>query len=152
LSFKKGDWLDARNWRPISLLNVDYKSASRAVAGCLLRVLHLIVAKDQMCGIPGRYTGENVAFLRDVVDYATLSNVPVAIVSLDQEKAFDHVDWGFMYATFSKMGFGSSLICWVRRFYTGVQSCVKVNGYLSPFFSLCTSRLSSFSIVVCPCV
>lgn len=152
MSFKKGDWLDARNWHPISLLNVDYKSASRAVAGCLLRVLHVIVAKDQMCGIPGRYTGENAAFLRDVVDYATLSNVPVAIVSLDQEKAFDHVDWGFMYATLSKMGFGSSFIRWVRLFYTGVQSCVKVNGYLSAFFSLCTSRLSSFSIVVCPCV
>lgn len=136
LSFKKGDRLDARNWRPISLLNVDYKLASRAVAGRLLKVLHLVVAKDQTCGVPGRYIGENVAFLRDVVDYATVSNVPVAILSLDQEKAFDRVDWAFMYATLNKMGFGSSFIRWVRLFYTGVQSCVKVNGYLSPFFSL----------------
>ena len=65
-----------------------------------------------------------------------MSNVPIAILSLDQEKAFDRVDWGFLYATLSKMGFGSSFIRWVRLFYTGVQSCVKVNGYLSPFFSL----------------
>ena len=76
LSFKKGDRLDIRNWRPISLLNVDYKLASRVIAGRLLKIIHLVVAKDQTCGVPGRFIGENVAFLRDVVDYATLSGVP----------------------------------------------------------------------------
>ena len=47
LSFKKGDRLDPRNWRPISLLNVDYKKASRAIAGRLLKVIHLVVSPDQ---------------------------------------------------------------------------------------------------------
>ena len=136
LSFKKGDRLDARNWRPISLLNVDYKLAARAVAARLLKVIHLVVADDQSCGVPGRYIGENVSFLRDVVDYASVFNCPVAILSLDQEKAFDRVDWDFMYATLRKMGFGVSFLDWVKLFYTGVQSAVNVNGYLSSFFSL----------------
>ena len=35
LTFKKGDRLDAGNWQPISLVNVDYKIASRAIAGRL---------------------------------------------------------------------------------------------------------------------
>ena len=61
LSFKKGDWLDPRNWRPISLLNVDYKLAARVLGGHLLKVIHLIVADDQTCGVPGRYISENVA-------------------------------------------------------------------------------------------
>ena len=112
LVFKKGDRLDACNWRPISLLNVDYKLASRAIAGRLLKVIHSVVNKDQTCGVPGRFIGENVALLRDVVDFASSSNVPVAIISLDQEKAFDRVDWRFMRATLSKMGFGSSFIRW----------------------------------------
>ena len=136
LVFKKGDRLDACNWRPISLLNVDYKLASRAIAGRLLKVIHSVVNKDQTCGVPGRFIGENVALLRDVVDFASSSNVPVAIISLDQEKAFDRVDWRFMRATLSKMGFGSSFIRWVDLFYTGVQSAVILNGYLSGFFSL----------------
>ncbi len=136
LSFKKGDRLDIRNLRPISLLNVDYKLASRVIAGRLLKVIHLVVDKDQTCGVPGRFIGENVAFLRDVVDYATLSNVPVAVLSLDQEKAFDHVEWSFMRQTLHSMGFGDSFIHWVNLFYCGVRSSVNVNGYLSKPFSL----------------
>lgn len=136
MSFKKGDCLDMRNWRPISLLNVDYKLAVRAIAARLLKVIHLIVHKDQTCGVPGRYIGENVAFLRDVASYATTFDAPVVISSLDQEKAFDRVDWNFMHATLLKMGFGRSFLKWAHLFYTGVQSSVNVNSYLSRFFSL----------------
>ena len=136
LSFKKGDRLDPRNWRPITLLNVDYKLAARVIAGRLLKVIHLVVNKDQTCGVPGRFIGENVALLRDVVDVASSSDSPVAILSLDQEKAFDRVDWSFMRFTLSAMGFGPSFISWVDLFYCRVQSAVNVNGYLSPFFHL----------------
>ena len=136
LSFKKGDRLDPRNWRPITLLNVDYKLASRVIAGRLLKVIHLVVDKDQTCGVPGRFIGENVAILRDVVDFASSSGTPVAILSLDQEKAFDRVDWSFMRSTLSAMGFGPSFISWVDLFYHRVQSAINVNGYLSSFFDL----------------
>lgn len=117
LSFKKGDRLDPRNWRPITLLNVDYKIASRVIAGPLLKVIHLLVNKDQTCGVLGRFIGENMAFLRDVVHYASSISVPVVILSLNQEKAFDQVDWGFMRSTLSAMGFGPSFFSWVDLFY-----------------------------------
>lgn len=119
MTFKKGDRLDARNWRLISLLNVDFKIAACAIAGWLLKVIHLVVAKDQTCGVPDRYIGENVAFLRDV-SHATTFDSPVAILSLDQEKAFDRVEWGFRLSTLRTMGFGASFVNWVRLFYTNV--------------------------------
>ena len=78
----------------------------------------MVVSKDETCGVPGRFIGENVALLRDIVDYTSFSNVPAAVLSLDQEKAFDRVDWSFMLATLSKMGFGPSFLHWVRLFYT----------------------------------
>ena len=76
LSFKKGDRLDPRNWRPITLLNVDYKLAAPVIAGRLLKVIHLVVDKGQTCGVAGRFIGENVALLRDV------ANMPRPLVPL----------------------------------------------------------------------
>ena len=134
LSFKKGDRLDPRNWRPILLLNVDYKIASRAIAGRLLKVLHVVVGKDQTCRVPGCFIGEIVAYLRDVVAYVSQVGVSCAILSLDQEKAFDRVDWSFMRATLSSMG--PSFIGWIDLLYSGSQSAVNVNGHVSPYFSL----------------
>ena len=79
----------------------------------------------------------NVAFLRDVVELANEYNLPVALLSLDQEKAFDRIDWPFLFAALAKMGFGDNFIRWVRLLYSDVRSSVLVNllnGYISrPF-------------------
>ena len=79
----------------------------------------------------------NVAFLRDVVELANEYNLPVALLSLDQEKAFDPIDWPFLFAALAKMGFGDNFIRWVRLLYSDVRSSVLVNlvnGYTSrPF-------------------
>ena len=99
LIFKKGDRLNHKNWRSISLLNVDYKLCTRVLAGLLLKLIAAVVAPDRNCSVPGRYIGENVPFLRDVVELANEYTLPVALLSLDQEKAFDRVDWPFVFAT-----------------------------------------------------
>ena len=95
LIYKKVDRLLHKNWRPISLLNVDYKLCARALAGRLLKVLKYVTHPDQTCSVPGRFIAENVAPLRDVVHYVNENNLPAAILALDQEKAFDRVDWDF---------------------------------------------------------
>ena len=136
LSFKKGDRLDPRNWRPITLLNVDYKIASRSISARLLKVLDSLVARDQSCCVPGRFIGENVAFIRDVVDFCSLSSTPAALISLDQEKAFDRVDWSFLRSVLISMGFGPSFVKWVDLFYCNSRSSVNVNGYISNSFPL----------------
>ena len=135
LLFKRGDRFAMENWRPITLLCADYKIAARVIAGRLLRVIGSVVSPDQSCGVPGRYIGENVALLRDVSTYASSRNLPVAILSLDQEKAFDRVEWSFIFDTLRSMGFGPSFIAWVQLLYSLPQSSVLVNGYQSEFFS-----------------
>ena len=75
-----------------------------------MKVIATVVAPDQTCGVLVRYIAENVAFLRDVVELANEYNLPVAILSLNQEKAFDRVGWPFLFATLAKMGFGDNFI------------------------------------------
>ena len=55
-----------------------------------------MIHPDQTCGVRGRYIGENVSLLGDVVTFTNQADLPAAVLSLDQEKAFDRVDWGFL--------------------------------------------------------
>ena len=64
------------------------------------------------------------------------SLVPAALLSLDQEKQFDRVDWSFFRSTLYALGFGQSFVGWVDLFYYNSCSAVNVNGYISSFFSL----------------
>ena len=136
LVFKADDRTLLMNWRPISLLCVDYKIGSRAIAGRLLRVIDKVVSSDQTAGVPGRLIGENVAYVRDAIQYASINDLPLAVLTLDQEKAFDRVEWEFLFCILEHMGFGPSLCKWVQTLYSGVQSSVIVNGYLFEFFCL----------------
>ena len=136
LLYKKGDILNTANWRPITLLCADYKIVAKALSIRLLRVIAVVVSPDQSCGIPGRFMGENVRLLHDVVDYSSSEGVSGAILSLDQEKAFDRVEWSYLTKVLVRMGFGESFRSWVRLLYTEVFSAVTVNGFVKEQFSV----------------
>ena len=63
LLYKKDDPLSLKNWRPISLLNIDYKIATKALSNRLRKVLPLILQEDQTCRVPGRTIFENLFLL-----------------------------------------------------------------------------------------
>ena len=107
LLFKKGDRLSPANWRPITLLLLIIKFVPGPVQSRLLKVIHHMVGPDQTCRVPGRFTGEYVALLRDLVHYCEATNFSAAVLSLDQKKAF-------LFKTLSKIGFGDSFIKWIR--------------------------------------
>ena len=94
--FKKGDRKDLKNWRPISLLNVDYKICSKVLSLRLSKVLEFIVDPDQTCSVPGRRITSNLHILRDVLDHIDRTNETGILISLDQEKAFDRVNRTFL--------------------------------------------------------
>ena len=77
---------------------------------------------------------KNLSFIRDLIEYVEREDLPVALLSLDQEKAFDRVDWGFLLRILERFNFGSSFCSWIKLFYTDVESAVVINGWTSPFF------------------
>ena len=96
LIHKKDDRRFPKNWRPISLLNTDYKLASKIITERLKKVMSSIVHQDQTCGVLGRTIFSNLHLVRDVLDFIDKTNEPAILVTLDQEKAFDHVDHDFL--------------------------------------------------------
>ncbi|MEL6802457.1 MAG: reverse transcriptase family protein, partial [Bacteroidota bacterium] len=130
LLFKKGDRGDVRNYRPVTLVNADYKMLSGCVAGRLSSVLPDLVHEDQT-GLPGRRAADSIHVIADTVEYCQREGVEGALVFLDQEKCFDRVDHGFVFKTLATYGFGPGFLGMVRAFYNGATSRVLVNGVFS---------------------
>ena len=63
------------NWRPISLLNVDYKMLAKVLAKWLRSVLSHCVHTDQTCAIPRRPIQDNLHLIRNIVDYSNTHNI-----------------------------------------------------------------------------
>ena len=97
LLYKKDDPELLKNWRPISLLNVDYKIMTKVLVNRLKPHMSTIVHPDQCCSVPGRSSDDNATLLRDICDYLEVhERMACAFISIDQEKAFDYVDWEFL--------------------------------------------------------
>ena len=102
----------------------------------LERVLPFIINPDQTRYIKGRYTGENIRLISDLIDYTKQKNIPGIAIFLDFRKAFDSVEWDYIAKVLDVFKFGEDFRRWVKVFYTDISSCVINNGFASPFFKL----------------
>lgn len=128
LLYKKGERSDIANYRPLTMLSVDYKIIAKLLADRLRKALPHVVHVDQTCGVEGRSIKWNLQLIRDVIAWAEDRELPLMVVSLDQAKAFDRVNRGFMFKVMERMGFGENFTGWIRALYTGSNCLVKVNG------------------------
>uniref|UniRef100_A0A669BQM4 Reverse transcriptase domain-containing protein n=1 Tax=Oreochromis niloticus TaxID=8128 RepID=A0A669BQM4_ORENI len=128
---KKGDLTLLKNWRPVALLCADYKILSKVLSNRLKMVIELLIGVDQSYCIPDRSMIDNLFLMRDVFDICNVYNAKVGIVSIDQEKAFDRVDHGFLFSTLKTFGVGQGFLTWVKLLYSDACCVVKVGGGLS---------------------
>ena len=105
-----------KNWRPISLLNTDYKIITNCIALRLKRVLPSIIHSDQTGFLKGRYIGENIRLVLDVIEYVKDNDLSGMMFPIDFEKAFDKLEWSFIFKTLKQFNFGDDLIKWVKVF------------------------------------
>ena len=75
------------NWRPISRLNVDYKIATKAIANRVKKVLPKLIHNSQTGFMKGRYIGENIRKIFEVLEHAEEQEIPGLIFFFDFEKA-----------------------------------------------------------------
>ena len=125
-----------KNWRPVSLLNCDYKLGTKAVANRLKLVLPKLIDNDQTGFLKGRFIGENIRLIDSVINFTAAKNIPGLLVFLDFEKAFDTIEWPFIHKTFHHFNFGSSILRWIKLFYHDIESCILNNGWSSNLFKL----------------
>ncbi|KAG8100302.1 hypothetical protein GUJ93_ZPchr0013g36234 [Zizania palustris] len=104
-----------KQFRPICLLNVCYKIITRVLAVRLSRVADNIIDPCQSAFIPGRSILDGVVMLHEVLHEVHQKNQERVILKLDFEKAYDNVQWGFLFEVLVKKGFHSNWVEWIKR-------------------------------------
>ena len=86
------------NWRPISLVNVDTKLASKAIATRLKMVIQKLIHHNQTEYVGNHYIGEANRLVSDIPEFTAENKMEAILFSADFEKAFDSLEYPFLFA------------------------------------------------------
>lgn len=131
---KKGhDAVDCRSYRPISVLNQDYKIFASVLSSRLNGFIGDYISEDQTGFIPGRDIGDNIRKTVNIIQHASkTSSIQSCLLSLDISKAFDSVETSFLIQVLKKMGFGPLFCNTIQAIYSSPVSFLHINNNLSP--------------------
>ena len=115
---------------------MDYKIATKTIATRLEKVLPHIIHTSQSGYIKGRFIGESIRQITDIMEFTKSMQIPGIAIFLDFEKAFDSVEWDYIQKCLSSFNFGLQLRACVGVFYKNISSCVLNNGHASKHFFL----------------
>ncbi|XP_024175552.1 uncharacterized protein LOC112181445 [Rosa chinensis] len=119
---------DAAHFRPIALGNVIYRIASKVVANRLKPWLPAIISPLQSAYVPGRIVSDNTLVANEVAHF----NTGFFSLKLDISKAYDRLEWNYLQAILSKLGFHPTWINMVMRNVKFVTYSILQHGNPTP--------------------
>ena len=131
LLYKKKDRTLIENYRPITLLNSDYKLLTKALTLQLIEDIKKVIHKDQAGFIPGHSIFDHIRLTRIMTNFAEISERNGAIVALDQEKAYDKITHPYLWKTLEAFKMPQLFIKTVKGLYKNTWTTVTINGELS---------------------
>ena len=99
-----------KDWRPISLLNTNYKILSTIISSRLKPILNSTIFLEQQCGLPNRQIFYNHLNILSTINFTNDFVQPLAILQIDFYKAFDTIYHEFILSTASKLGISVALL------------------------------------------
>ena len=97
------------------------------------KVLPKLVHSDQTGFVNGRYIGQNIRLLKDIMEYTDIEKLPGIFPFVDFEKAFDTIEWSFISNTLEVFKFGCNFQKWLSVIYNNIQSAVMNGGRMTDY-------------------
>ena len=134
--FKKGDKLDCRNYRGITLINAAYKILSQILCRLLTPYARRFVGRYQAGFTGARATTDQIFSLRQILEKCREYNVPTHHIFIDFKAAYDTVDREQLWQIMHENGFPDKLTRLIKATLDRVMCHVRVAGELAdPFRS-----------------
>uniref|UniRef100_A0A670HTQ3 Reverse transcriptase domain-containing protein n=2 Tax=Podarcis TaxID=42163 RepID=A0A670HTQ3_PODMU len=121
------DSLKVESYRPISLINQDYKIFTSILANRLKIFLHKLIAPDQTGFVPGRNITDPIRKLLNLIEHSKATKLPLTIMSLDILKAFDCLEWKYILAVLTNMKFGPNFLQILKQIYSQASAKCRTN-------------------------
>ena len=109
---------------------------TKCIANRIFPLLPSIINEDQTGFIKGRFIGENIRLIDDLLLYTKREQIEGLLLQLDFEKAFDSIEWSFIYKTLREFNFGPNISSWIKLCYTEIFSTIINKGSTCGWFSL----------------
>jgi len=132
--YKKKERDQIKNYRPITLLNTDYKLLTKSLSMQLASHIHSLIHQDQTGFIPRCSIFDPIRLSQTICAYADFMEEDGAIVALDQEKAYDKIDHHYLLKTLEKFNLPRRFINTVQSLYRNAETSVIINGVASSPF------------------
>ncbi|KAM9972117.1 hypothetical protein ACTFIW_003470 [Dictyostelium discoideum] len=137
----KGDANHLDNYRPITLLNVDYKIYSKIINNRILSFLGDIISPYQSGFVPNRLLHDNIITLNTTIErinreLKTNKQISPIITFYDLEKAFDSISHKSILRTLAHLKLPFKLIITIMNLLKESETTIYINNYISkPFIS-----------------
>jgi ribonuclease HI len=132
--YKKKEADNIANYRPITVLNTDYKIFTKVIATRLSEVAPQLIHPDQARFIRGRSIFDQIEQTATTINYAKLKGINGAIVALDQEKPYDKLTHPYLWKILEKLNFPERTIKMIKVLYQNAKTSVILNGIISDSF------------------
>jgi hypothetical protein len=119
-----------QNYRPITLLNTDYKCLARMLARRLRPVVGKHLTGTPYCGVTGTSVIDAVATIRDVITCAESKRHPMFVLSLDFSNIFDSIAHEYLFHALRVYALPEPFVTGIEHTYGGATSSARVNGQL----------------------
>ncbi|CAN1281610.1 LINE-1 retrotransposable element ORF2 protein [Linum perenne] len=126
-----------RQLRPIGLCTVPYKIISKILSSRLGDILPQIIHPSQNGFIKHRSITDNILLAHELIHFLKTHSGDQHLMALkiDMEKAYDRVEWPFLFAVMRGLGFADSWIALIRECLSSASMDILFNGNPKGFFT-----------------